>query len=76
MAVLQVVVSVLPGARVLLGTTPLGMADLVAIGAGVVGPLIINEATKPAHRPEGDADGLAQLQQMAGDNQLQQEEPA
>jgi len=38
---------VLPGGRRLLGTTPLGMADLVAIGAGVLGPLVINEFTKP-----------------------------
>ena len=52
------------------------MADLVAIGAGVIGPLIINEATKPTYRPEGDADGQAQLQQTAGGNQPQQEELA
>jgi len=76
MAVLQVLVSVVPGARTLLGTAPLGMADLVAIGAGVIGPLIINEATKPTYRPEGDADGQAQLQQTAGGNQPKQEELA
>lgn len=48
MAALQAVVSLLPGARRLLGTTPLAMADLLIIGAGVLIPLILNEATKPA----------------------------
>jgi len=76
MAVLQVVVSIVPGARTLLGTTPLGMADLMAIGVGVIGPLIVNEATKPAYRSEGDAQGRAKLQQVAGDNQPKQEEIA
>jgi hypothetical protein len=47
MAALQVVVSLVPGARRLLGTTPLGWMDLAAIGAGVLLPLIVNEATKP-----------------------------
>jgi Ca2+-transporting ATPase len=50
MAALQVVVSVVPGARRLLGTVPLGWMDLAAIGAGVILPLIVNEATKPAYR--------------------------
>jgi Ca2+-transporting ATPase len=50
MAALQVVVSVVPGARRLLGTVPLGWMDLVAIGAGVLLPLIVNEATKPVYR--------------------------
>ncbi len=76
MAVLQVVVSVTPGARTLLGTTPLGMADLVAIGAGVLGPLIINEATKPGYHPSSDNGAPAQLQKSAGDDQPQQEELA
>ncbi len=48
MAALQAVVSLLPGARRLLGTTPLGAADLLIIAGGVLGPLILNEATKPA----------------------------
>jgi Ca2+-transporting ATPase len=47
MAGLQLLVSLVPGARTLLGTTPMGLADLIAIGAGVLGPLIVNEATKP-----------------------------
>ena len=50
MAALQVVVSVVPGARRLLGTVPLGWMDLAAIGAGVLLPLIVNEATKPGYR--------------------------
>ncbi|WP_295884993.1 HAD-IC family P-type ATPase [uncultured Thiohalocapsa sp.] len=50
MAALQVVVSVVPGARRLLGTVPLGWMDLAAIGAGVILPLIVNEATKPRYR--------------------------
>jgi P-type Ca2+ transporter type 2C len=58
MAALQVVVSLVPGARRLLGTVPLGWMDLAAIGAGVLLPLIVNEATKPAYRgPEGKFEG-------------------
>ena len=48
MTALQTVVSLLPGARRLLGTTPLALVDLVIIAAGVLGPLIINEASKPS----------------------------
>jgi Ca2+-transporting ATPase len=51
MAALQAVVSVVPGARKLLGTTPMGLADLAAVGAGVILPLIVNEATKPSYKP-------------------------
>jgi hypothetical protein len=47
MLALQAIVSMTPLGRRLLGTTPLGMADLAAIGAGVLGPLLINEFTKP-----------------------------
>jgi Ca2+-transporting ATPase len=53
MAALQVVVSVVPGARRLLGTVPLGWMDLAAIGAGVLLPLIVNEATKPSYQARG-----------------------
>jgi Ca2+-transporting ATPase len=45
---LQVAVGLIPAARRLLGTTPLGPGDLLAIAAGVLLPLIVNEATKPA----------------------------
>jgi Ca2+-transporting ATPase len=54
MAALQALVSVVPAARTLLGTTPLALADLAAIGAGVVLPLIVNEATKPTYHPVDD----------------------
>lgn len=49
MAALQAVVTVVPAARRLLGTVPLGWMDLAAIGLGVLGPLIVNEATKPSY---------------------------
>ncbi len=45
---LQALVSLLPGARRLLGTAPLNMIDVLVIAAGVIVPLIVNEATKPA----------------------------
>ena len=48
MTILQGIVTVLPGARRLLGTTPMGLIDLVIVAAGVLGPLILNEATKPS----------------------------
>jgi len=57
MAILQALVGLVPAARRLLGTTPLGMADLVAIAAGVLGPLLVNEGTKPAFGPSDDGDG-------------------
>ena len=49
---LQAVVSLVPGLRRLLGTTPMGPADLLVVAAGVLLPLIVNEATKPAAPPE------------------------
>jgi Ca2+-transporting ATPase len=48
MAGLQALVSVLPAARRLLGTTPLGPADLLVLGATVLAPLVVNEMNKPA----------------------------
>lgn len=47
MAGLQVIVSVLPAARQILGTAPMGLIDLAVIAGGVVGPLIVNESIKP-----------------------------
>lgn len=44
---LQALVSVLPTTRRLLGTTPIRGADILVIAAGVLGPLLINELTKP-----------------------------
>ena len=61
---LQAVVSLLPGARRLLGTTPLNLMDILVIAAGVLLPLLINEANKPAPpqvTPDTEvATGLAQ----------------
>ncbi|MDX1698837.1 MAG: HAD-IC family P-type ATPase, partial [Thiohalobacterales bacterium] len=48
MAALQAVVSVVPAARRLLGTAPMGVGDLLAVAGGVLLPLVLNEATKPA----------------------------
>jgi Ca2+-transporting ATPase len=50
MAALQPLVSLVPGARRLLGTTPMSLGDLAAVGAGVILPLMINEATKPSYK--------------------------
>jgi hypothetical protein len=59
MAGLQAVVSLVPAARRLLGTTPLNIADLMVIGAGVLLPLLANEATKPSAPAEvGDTDEI------------------
>jgi Ca2+-transporting ATPase len=53
MGALQTGASLIPAARGLLGTTPLALGDLMAIAAGVLLPLIVNEATKPAPPPRG-----------------------
>jgi Ca2+-transporting ATPase len=43
--------TVFPGLRGLLGTTPLGLLDTLVIGAGAVLPLLINETTKKLTAP-------------------------
>ena len=48
MTALQAIVSFLPSFRRLLGTTPLSAVDLLVIAGGVLGPLAVNEAIKPA----------------------------
>jgi Ca2+-transporting ATPase len=55
MASLQALVSVVPGFRRLLGTTPMGIVDLAVIAGGVLLPLFVNEASKPALPPSIDA---------------------
>ena len=56
---LQALVSVVPAARRLLGTTPLGIADLLVLGGSVLLPLLANEMTKPkAPEPGADEDYL------------------
>jgi Ca2+-transporting ATPase len=58
MAGLQAVVSLVPAARRLLGTTPLNLPDLLVIAAGVLLPLVANEATKPAAPEETEEDEI------------------
>ena len=70
MGALQAVVSVVPAFRRLLGTTPLGMADLGAIAAGVLLPLVVNEATKPAAPLPADGE---EDEGTTGDNNEQEE---
>ncbi len=65
MLALQVLVSIVPGARRLLGTTPLGRADLIAIGACVLGPLVVNELTKPKRRKKAASAIESQPGEMA-----------
>lgn len=48
MAGLQALVSFLPGFRRILGTAPMGVFDMLVIAGGVLGPLVVNEAMKPA----------------------------
>ena len=55
---LQALVSAVPAARRLLGTTPLGIVDLLVLGGSVLLPLLANEMTKPpAPAALGDAAG-------------------
>ena len=61
MAALQAVVSLVPGARRLLGTTPLNIADLLVIAAGVVLPLVVNEGTKPSPPDEMEDEDVDQI---------------
>jgi Ca2+-transporting ATPase len=73
-AALQGVVSYLPVTQRLLGTTPMGLADLAAVAAGVIGPLILNEATKPSYRPEKEAKSI--IGSDSGSMQLTEEDAA
>jgi len=61
---LQAAVSLLPPFRRLLGTAPMGLVDLAVVAGGVLLPLMVNEATKPAAPPEmedgGNRDGTEQ----------------
>lgn len=66
-----------PGARTLLGTAPLGALDLAAIGAGVLGPLLVNEATKPPYRaPQGGEDADDPPAEHGGQDQFREEASA
>jgi Ca2+-transporting ATPase len=44
----QALATWVPGLRRLLGTVPIGMVDLLVVAAGVLLPLLVNEASKPA----------------------------
>jgi len=59
---LQAIVSLVPAARRLLGTAPLNMADLLVIAAGVLLPLVVNEATKPAAPEATETGGEADIE--------------
>ncbi len=61
MLALQAIVSLVPFARTLLGTTPLKLFDLGVIAAGVMIPLVINEGTKPAAPQLEHGDGAIEL---------------
>ncbi|MGD8842153.1 MAG: HAD-IC family P-type ATPase, partial [Gammaproteobacteria bacterium] len=67
MSALQAVVSLLPAARRLLGTTPLGIGDLLAIAGGVALPLVVNEATKSAAPRKGTGEGDNDRDQAAAE---------
>ncbi len=75
MTVLQGIVSVLPGARRLLGTTPMAMVDLLIVAAGVLGPLILNEATKPSAPPEviAEIEGRSEAEKAIEKNTTQEQ---
>jgi Ca2+-transporting ATPase len=66
MGILQVIVSVVPALRRLLGTTPLGAGDLAVIAAGVILPLIANEATKPALRLDEEGEEVRDTTMLGG----------
>jgi hypothetical protein len=40
-----------PGLRRLLGTSPLGIADLLVVALGTLVPLLVNESSKPSRPP-------------------------
>jgi Ca2+-transporting ATPase len=60
MLALQAATVLVPPLRVLLGNTPLGLADLAVIGAGATMPLVVREALKtrrPHASPQGGGRG-------------------
>ena len=52
MAGAQALATWVPGIRRVLGTTPLGIVDFLAVAAGVLLPLVVNEVSKPPMPPE------------------------
>jgi P-type Ca2+ transporter type 2C len=53
----QLAAGLIPGIRKLLGTTPLGPADLAVAAAGALLPLVINEAAKLRRGPDAGLPG-------------------
>ena len=43
---MQILTMLIPGLRAILGTTPMGLADLAVVAGTSVLPLLINEGTK------------------------------
>jgi len=69
---LQAAAALIPALRRMLGTTPLGLVDLMVIAGGVIGPLIVNEATKPAAPPSAGPEA----EEIAGESNQTQEQPS
>jgi Ca2+-transporting ATPase len=76
MAGLQALVSLVPAARRLLGTTPLAAADLLFLAGSVLVPLLVNEMTKPAAPAPETLDGDEQSLEDAAEDVWQTEETA
>ncbi len=74
MAGLQVLVNALPAARRLLGTTPLGFADVLVLGGSVLLPLLANEMTKPK-APQEETDGDADFSDSEESIDVVEEQP-
>ncbi len=53
----QLLTMFVPGLRSLLGLTPVGLLDLLVVGAAGLLPLVVNEATKPGAPGEGEGSG-------------------
>jgi Ca2+-transporting ATPase len=68
MAGLQAIVSIVPGFRQIMGTAPMGIFDLLVIAGGVLGPLAVNEALKPA-MPELIVDEEDMHETLTGDEE-------
>jgi len=65
MAGLQALVSVWPTARRLLGTTPLGVIDLLVLAGSILMPLLANEMTKPEVPKQRHGEASAEGQEAA-----------
>ena len=77
MLALQGVATFVPGVRRLLGTAPIGLVDLLVVAGATLGPLVVNELTKPP-MPESvrgeAADGSAALEGAESDEGIEASE--